>query len=117
MTGEKAPASGASEGFVLTTDLVRRSGVVAVEKLRIANMTRSAAGTVEAPGKHVAAKSGLHRSISEQTWGLVRSQLAYKAAWAGRQLRCNWPSVQAPKRWGNGLHPEEPVSPTTAHRC
>ena len=70
----------------ITTDLVRRNGMIAVEKLRIQNMTRSAAGTVEEPGKNVAAKSGLNRNISEQTWGLLRSQLAYKAAWAGRRF-------------------------------
>ena len=70
----------------ITTDLVRRFGTIAVEKLRITNMTRSAAGTVEEPGKNVAAKSGLNRSIQEQTWGLLRQQLAYKAEWAGRRF-------------------------------
>ena len=70
----------------ITTDLVKRFGTIAVEKLRITNMVRSAAGTIEAPGKNVAAKSGLNRSIQEQTWGLLRQQLAYKAAWAGRQF-------------------------------
>ena len=29
---------------------------------------------------------GLNRSINEQTWGMIRQQLAYKAAWAGREL-------------------------------
>lgn len=70
----------------ITTDIVRRYGLLGVEKLQIANMTRSAKGTAEAPGRNVAAKSGLNREILAQGWGLLRQQLAYKAAWAGRQF-------------------------------
>lgn len=70
----------------ITTDLVRRFGLIAVENLAITNMTRSAAGTIENPGRNVAQKSGLNRSITEQTWGLIRQQLRYKAEWAGREL-------------------------------
>ena len=69
-----------------TTALVRRFGMIAVEKLQIGNMTASASGTAEAPGVNVAAKSGLNRSIMEQTWGLLLSQLRYKAEWAGREV-------------------------------
>lgn len=70
----------------ITTDIVRRIGTIAVEALRISNMVKSAKGTVEQPGTHVAQKRGLNRSIQEQTWGLLRQQLAYKAAWAGRRF-------------------------------
>ena len=70
----------------VTANLVQRYGMIAVEKLRIGDMTRSAAGTLEEPGKNVTQKSGLNRSIQEQTWGLLRAQLAYKAEWAGRQF-------------------------------
>lgn len=70
----------------LTTDLVRRFGMIAVEKLTIANLTRSAKGTVEDPGTQVTQKVGLNRLIQEQTWSLIRDQLRYKAAWAGRQV-------------------------------
>ena len=45
-----------------STRLVGRFGRIAVEDLRIRNMTRSAAGTAEEPGKNVAQKSGLNRS-------------------------------------------------------
>ena len=68
----------------LTTEIVRNYGHIAVEALRIPNMVRSASGTLEEPGTNVAAKSGLNRSISDQTWGLIRQQLRYKAEWAGR---------------------------------
>ena len=70
----------------ITTELVRRFGLLAVENLGIRNMTASATGTVENPGTNVGQKAGLNRSIIEQTWGLLRSQLAYKAEWAGREL-------------------------------
>ena len=69
-----------------TTGIVRRFGRIAVEKLVIGNMTHSATGTVEQPGTNVVAKSGLNREILNQTWGLLREQLRYKAAWAGRQF-------------------------------
>ena len=70
----------------ITTAIVRQYGHIAVDSLKIKNMTRSAAGTLEKPGKNVAAKSGLNREILTQTWGLIRQQLAYKAEWAGRRF-------------------------------
>ncbi|MEU4536026.1 transposase [Streptosporangium sp. NPDC023825] len=49
--------------------LVRDYDVIAHEDLRITNMTRSACGTVAAPGCNVAAKSGLNRNILDAGWG------------------------------------------------
>ncbi|MDE0104560.1 MAG: transposase [Bryobacterales bacterium] len=68
-----------------TTGIIRKHGLVAVERLRVANMTRSARGTKEEPGKNVAQKAGLNREILSQNWSLLRNQLQYKAAWAGRE--------------------------------
>ena len=70
----------------VTPELVRQFGLIAVENLPIKNMTRSAVGTLENPGTGVAQKARLNRSITEQTWGLIRTQLDYKAAWADREL-------------------------------
>ena len=70
----------------ITSRLVRENGAIAVERLTIKNMTASAKGTIEEPGTNVAAKSGLNRSIHEQTWGLIIHQLEYKAEWAGIRL-------------------------------
>ena len=70
----------------ITTSIVRRHGVICIEDLKIRNMTRSASGTIEEPGKRVAQKRGLNRSILEQTWGIARQQLTYKAEWAGREV-------------------------------
>ena len=69
----------------LTTDIIRRHGRVALEKLNIKGMTASAAGTVDEPGVSVSAKRGLNREILARNWGELARQLAYKAAWAGRE--------------------------------
>ncbi|MBD3144075.1 IS200/IS605 family element transposase accessory protein TnpB [Microbispora camponoti] len=66
--------------------LVRDYDVIVHEDLRIANMTRSAAGTIVQPGRNVAAKSGLNRSILDAGWGVFLRVLAYKAESAGREL-------------------------------
>ena len=60
--------------------------LVFVEDLRIRNMSKSAAGTTEAPGKQVRAKSGLNKSILDQGWFEFRRQLDYKLAWKGGHL-------------------------------
>ena len=70
----------------VTTGIVRENDFVAVEALRIQNMTASAKGTTEAPGRNVRAKAGLNRSILEQRWGMMLSQLRYKAEWAGKKV-------------------------------
>ncbi len=62
-----------------TTKLVRNYDLIAIEDLKIKNMTRSAKGTVERPGKNVAQKSGLNRVILSQGWGLFRKRLTDKA--------------------------------------
>ena len=70
----------------VTTELVRRFGLIAVEDLAIKNLSASAKGTLDDPGKNVKQKAGLNRSITEQTWGILRQQLTYKAAWADKEL-------------------------------
>ncbi|MEV4095921.1 RNA-guided endonuclease InsQ/TnpB family protein [Streptosporangium saharense] len=66
--------------------LVAAYDVIAHEDLRIANMTRSASGTVEASGRNVAQKAGLNRSILDAGWGVFLTILAHKAESAGREL-------------------------------
>ena len=67
----------------LTSELVKRHKHFVVEDLAYQNMTRSAKGDAENPGRHVAQKSGLNRSILEQYWGYFVQLLTYKAASAG----------------------------------
>ena len=47
----------------VSTDLARRFDVIRVEDLQIRNMTRSAKGTRENPGRNVRQKAGLNRGI------------------------------------------------------
>ncbi len=69
-----------------TTEIIRQHGLIAVEKLRTKNMTRSAKGTAAKRGSQVQAKAGLNREVLAQNWSLLLSQFRYKAAWAGREL-------------------------------
>ena len=62
-----------------STGIARRFDVIRVEDLKIRNMTRSAKGTVEQPGRNVAAKAGLNRGISRSGWGLLVRRLEDKA--------------------------------------
>ncbi|MHB8246425.1 MAG: RNA-guided endonuclease InsQ/TnpB family protein [Acidimicrobiales bacterium] len=62
-----------------TTALVRGYDTICVEDLKVKNMTRSARGTVENPGKNVRQKAGLNRSISSKAWALFRQRLTDKA--------------------------------------
>jgi transposase len=62
-----------------STDIARRFDVIRVEDLKIGNMTRSAKGTAEAPGRNVRQKAGLNREISRSGWGLLVRRLEEKA--------------------------------------
>jgi putative transposase len=66
--------------------LVDTCDVVALEALRVADMTRSATGTVNSPGHNVAQKAGLNRSILDAGWGQFTAILTAKAASAGRRV-------------------------------
>jgi putative transposase len=66
--------------------LIDTCDVIAVEDLAITNMTRSASGNVEAPGRNVAAKAGLNRSILDAGWGQFLAILLAKAEGAGRRV-------------------------------
>ena len=62
----------------LAHQLTTRHNVVALEGLRTTNMTASARGTVEDPGKQVRAKAGLNRAILDKGWH--RFELALRNA-------------------------------------
>ena len=66
--------------------LIDACDVIVVEDLAITNMTRSGSGTVEAPGRNVAAKAGLNRSILDAGWGQFLAILLAKAEGAGRRV-------------------------------
>jgi putative transposase len=62
-----------------STDIVRRFDVIRVEGLQIGNMTRSARGTRDSPGRNVRQKAGLNRGILRSGWGLLVRRLQDKA--------------------------------------
>ncbi|WP_328779318.1 transposase [Streptomyces canus] len=62
-----------------STMLARTCDLVRFEKLNIKNMTASAKGTAEQPGKKVRQKAGLNRAILAQGWGLLRQRTGHKA--------------------------------------
>jgi putative transposase len=66
--------------------LIDTCDALALEDLRVAAMTATAAGTVEHPGRNVAAKAGLNRSILDVGWGQFTSILVAKAESAGRRI-------------------------------
>jgi putative transposase len=61
-------------------------GVIALEDLKITNMTTSAKGTKEHPGTGVAAKRGLSRSLQEAALGRLAYWICVKAEDAGRRV-------------------------------
>ncbi len=67
----------------VSTEISQNHAVIVVENLKVQNMSQSARGTLDDPGRHVAAKSGLNTSILDQGWGVFRSMLAYKQEWHG----------------------------------
>ena len=70
----------------LSTNISKNHAKVYVEGLKIKNMSASARGSVEEPGRSVKAKSGLNKSILDQGWFECRRQLDYKLFWMGGML-------------------------------
>ncbi|HEY6479168.1 MAG TPA: transposase, partial [Streptosporangiaceae bacterium] len=62
-----------------STDLARRFDLIRVEDLLIRNMTRSARGSADAPGRNVQQKAGLNREILASGWGVLVRRLEQKA--------------------------------------
>ncbi|ULH67227.1 transposase (plasmid) [Escherichia coli] len=70
----------------VTTTISKNHAMIVIEDLKVANMSKSAAGTVSQHGRNVRAKSGLNRSILDQGWFELRRQLEYKQLWRGGQV-------------------------------
>ena len=66
-----------------STKITNENQVVIVEDLKTSNMSKSAKGTKEFPGKNVKTKSGLNKSILDQGWYEFSRQLEYKLKWKG----------------------------------
>ncbi len=70
----------------LSTTIAKNHGTVVVEALQVRNMSVSAKGTAEQPGRNVRQKAGLNRSILDQGWRMFRTLLEYKLEERGGRL-------------------------------
>ena len=61
----------------------KNHAVIVAEALKIKNMSASAKGDMENPGKNVKAKAGLNKSILDQGWSAFLRMLGYKQEWSG----------------------------------
>ncbi len=67
----------------ISSEVSKNHAVVVLEDLKIKNMTASANGTNDAPGRNVKQKANLNKSILDQGWGEFGRQLEYKLRWRG----------------------------------
>lgn len=70
----------------ITTTISKNHAMVCIEDLQVRQMSKSAAGKVDAPGKNVRVKSRFNKLILDQGWFEFRRQLNYKLAWNGGWL-------------------------------
>jgi len=61
----------------------KNHAVIVMEDLKVKNMSASAKGSREEPGKRVRQKSGLNKAILDQGWYQFRQLLIYKQEWMG----------------------------------
>jgi putative transposase len=67
----------------LSTTLSQNHAGLVIEDVQVRNLSRSASGTIEQPGRNIRAKAGLNRSLLDQGWFEFRRQLEYKPGWRG----------------------------------
>lgn len=70
----------------ISTTISKNHAVVVVEDLKVRNMSKSARGDAENPGRNVRAKAGLNKSILDQGWYMFRQMLDYKLEALGGKL-------------------------------
>ena len=69
-----------------SSKIAQSHALVVVEDLQVKNLSASAKGSDELPGRNVRAKAGLNKAILDQGWGAFRRQLEYKMMWNGGEL-------------------------------
>ncbi|MCY3826095.1 MAG: transposase [Candidatus Dadabacteria bacterium] len=69
-----------------TSEVSGKCGTIVTEDLKVRNMTASAKGTVENPGRNVRQKAGLNRAMLDTAMGEIRRNLEYKC---GKLIKVN----------------------------
>lgn len=67
-------------------ELVTYYDLIAIEDLKLKNMTKSSKGNLKEPGKMVKQKSGLNRVLLDVSAGSFFDKLEYKCEWYGKKL-------------------------------
>jgi putative transposase len=67
--------------------IARDYGIAVIEALQTKNMTASASGTIEEPGRNVAQKAGLNRALLGVGWFQFETFLRYKVRSNGGEVR------------------------------
>ena len=97
----------------LSTTISKNHAVVVLEDLKVKDMSASAQGTREKPGRNVKQKAGLNKAILDQGWGNFRLYLEYKQARLGGWVIYVNPAYTSQTCSGCGnVHPDnrrEPV--------
>ncbi len=72
--------------YQVSTVISKNHAMVVLEDLKVQNMTTSATGTIEKPGRTVRQQSGLNKAILGKGWGILLRLLEYKLQWTGGML-------------------------------
>ena len=70
----------------ISNKISKNHAFIVLEDLKVKNMSRSAKGTIDKPGKNVKAKSGLNKSILDQGWSMFVDMLKYKQEWRNGEM-------------------------------
>jgi transposase len=77
-----------------STAFARRFDVIRLEDLRIKNMTATARGTVDSPGRNVRQKAGLNRAILASGWGMLARRTEDKAPGRVQKVKAAYTSLR-----------------------
>jgi putative transposase len=70
----------------ITGNISKNHALVFLEDLLVTNMSKSAKGSIDSPGKNIKVKSGLNKSILDQGWTFFCHLLTYKFKWSGGKI-------------------------------
>ena len=95
----------------VSTLIAKTHGVLVLEDLKVKNMSASAKGTVDEPGRNVQQKAGLNKRILDQGWDEFDRMSGYKLAWSGGLLVHVNPAYTSRECWVcHFVMPEMPLS-------